>query len=161
MSGLPDVDTFATLGGALVNFDPIQDPTTDLDAGADNLTRMNAAAMTHTVGRLWAQVTMASGAAPTLVAHDSVWGNAALVAPTFTYVSTGTVTCTWPSTVTDENLVTHSVNFRAAYRPSTHGVTLTHAQLDIVTANTATLRTYNAAGSLADVAGLVVDLFIL
>lgn len=111
---LPDIDTIGTLGGALQNFEPVMDPLTDLDAGADNISRGNVAMMTHTAIR--AIRSFVGGNPPTdpsvAIVHDAVWGTG--VKPAVTYSTTGTYNVTFPATVQDELGVSHTVSLRAA-----------------------------------------------
>lgn len=110
---LPDIDTLGTLGGALENYEPVIDPLTDLDAGADNTSRGNVAMMTHTAIR--AIRSFIGGSPPTdpilAIVHDSVWGTG--VKPTVAWSSTGVYNVFFPVTVQDELGNPHAVNLRA------------------------------------------------
>lgn len=114
----PDIDSLATYGGALNNYAPVTDPTTDRDAAAANQAYASAAAMTHTSRRCWARFVGAAstGALALQVTngHDSHWGSASGVKPTFVRTSAGIVVLTWPATVTDEIGVVHTLNLRWA-----------------------------------------------
>lgn len=112
----PDIDALATYGGALNNYMPVTDPTTDRDATAANQAYASAAAMTHTSRRCWARF-VGSATTPTLqvtAGHDSHWGSASGVKPTLARTGAGVVTLTWPATVTDELGVVHTLNLRWA-----------------------------------------------
>lgn len=99
---LPDIDDLDSLGGAKANAHPVEDPTTDLDAGDHNKIATNVAGATQVLPRAWIRLTMAaSTGALVLLAHRSVWGNGVSVQPTLTFVSTGRVRIAWPQTVTD------------------------------------------------------------
>ncbi len=113
---LPDVATLDNdLGGTLVNYAPVEDATTDLDAGFDNNSRCMAAMASHNAMRCWSRVTTgASTGAMVLVAHDAMWGNAIGVAPVVAFVSLGKFTVTWPTSVNDELVPpnAHTLNLR-------------------------------------------------
>ncbi len=117
MPNLPDVATLADdLGGTMANYQDVEDPTTDLDAGFDNSSRCNVAMMSHTAARSWARVTTgATTGAMVLVAHDAVWGNSLSYAPIQARSATGTFTLTYPAAVNDELAVEHTVNFRGGW----------------------------------------------
>lgn len=114
MPNLPDIATLANdLGGTLVNYAPVEDASTDLDASFDNGSRNNVAMMTHTAPRSWARVTTgANTGAMVLVSNDAMWGNS--VPPTKAFVSLGTFTLTYPTSVNDELGVAHTLNLRWA-----------------------------------------------
>jgi hypothetical protein len=160
---LPDVDSLATLGGALNNLSAVENPLTDRDAGGANQAYADAAAMTHTMIRAWAHITLNGSSTPTLVAHDSVWGNAVGVAPVLAHTGTGVVTVTWPTTVLDEipngapgYTGAHTINLRAGWGNLRVVATLYETAISITAPNVATLNVYNSGGSLADV-GVATD----
>lgn len=160
---LPDIDTLATLGGALNNLSAVENPQTDRDAAGANQAYADAAAMTHTAIRAWAHITLNGSSTPTLVAHDAVWGNAAGVAPVLAHSTTGVVTLTWPTTVLDEipngapgYTGPHTVNLRAGWGNLRVVATLYEPTVAISAPNVATLSVFNAGGSLADV-GVATD----
>ncbi len=110
---LPAIYTLSTYGGAMANYAPVEDPTTDRDATAANQAYASAAAATHTTPRAWARFTAAaSTGAMVLVAHDAVWGTS--VPPTLARTSAGIFTVTWPATITDELGTVQTVALRAA-----------------------------------------------
>jgi hypothetical protein len=158
---LPDVDSLAILGGALQNYAPVEDPTTDLDAGADNKSRCDVAAMTHTLTRTWVNFqAAATTGAMVLVAHDSVWGNTAPVTPTLARTSAGIYTITFPTSVTDELGVAHTTNLRASWGNSRGGVTQYTADCS-ASGNVITAYVYNSAGTLTDAVGVGFDVYAL
>lgn len=155
---LPDIDTLATLGGELTNYAPIEDPTTDLDATADNTARGNVAMLTHTSRRAWCRFTAAaSTGAMVRVAHDAMWGTS--VPPTLARTGSGTFTVTWPTTVDDELGNSHSLNIRAASANSRGGSTLYFVSAVPTSANVITVYVHNAAGSLNDAVGVDFDVY--
>jgi hypothetical protein len=154
---LPDTDSFATYGGSLQNYAPVEDPTTDRDALAANQAYASIAAATHTVARAWARF-VTSATTPSLATtngNDANWGNSLGVQPTPARVSTGVFTLTWPSTIVDENGGTHTVNLRRAFAQP-EGATLYNAQALVTAPNIVTVYTFTAAGSANDIAGVTV-----
>lgn len=152
-------DSFATYGGGLNDYSPVVDPSTDRPAAGANAAYAATAGMTHTAPRAWCRVTLNGSAAPVLVAHDAIWGNSVAVAPVLARTGVGTVTSTWPTTVSDEITAGQPgytgplpLNLRAGWAQN-RGTTLYHRIIDITSANVATLRVFNAAGSSADTAG--------
>ncbi len=154
---LPDIDTLATLGGELVNAEPVLDATTDLDAGADSKSRANVAMMTHTSPRAMRRFT-GHATTPTDPAsgfvHDAQWGNVNANKPTLGIAAT-VYTVTWPATVQDELLVSHALNFRIAKAwVEVAGGTYYAATARVLTANSVEVRVFTAAGALDAAAGL-------
>lgn len=118
---LPDKDSLDTYGGALENYSESVDPTTDEDAAYRNKYAANVAMMTHTITR-GARSFLGSTGGVTQIAdpssgfvHDHVWGDAAGVKMTASYVQTGTYFLTAPTAVSDELGAQHSVNIRRAW----------------------------------------------
>ncbi len=148
---LPGIDTLSTYGGKMVNYAPVEDPTTDRDATAANQSYASTAAMTHTAPRAWARITMAATTgAMVLVAHDAVWGTS--VAPTFAHVSTGVFTITWPVTVTDELGTTQTVSLRTCTVQQETGGAPTLNLADAAT-NVANLRLFDTSAVATNSAG--------
>jgi len=114
MAGLPGIDDIDSYGGVFINYSPIEDPQTDLDAGFFNLISSNVAGMTQTAWRAIVRVQMNGAAAPTLLQHWAVWGNGPSVAPTLVRSGVGALQVIWPSTVVDALVQTKSVAFRDA-----------------------------------------------
>lgn len=169
---LPDVDSLANVGPALLNYGiGVINPQTDRDAAAANQCNADAAAATHTVIRAWVRLTLNGTAVPVLVAHDSVWGNAVGVAPAFTRTSGGIYTIIWPTVVQDEipnglpgfSGSGHTLNLRACLSPNVRAVaTAFFAFAAPTSANVVTLRVFNVAGSAADPGSATdVDVFVI
>lgn len=110
---LPDKNSYQNLGGEIVDYSAVVDPTTDLGAAQDDDARADVAAMTRTAIR--AYVTFTATTSPTPTEHDAVWGNADLVAPTIIRSSAGVFIVTWPASVVDARGITHSVNLRVGW----------------------------------------------
>lgn len=144
---LPDVDSLATLGGALNDYSPVIDVTTDRAAAAANQAYADTAAMTHTAPRAWARMTLNGSAAPALVAHDEHWNNTFNAAPTFARTAGGTYTVTQPATIIDEipaglpgyNAAGHLLHLRFAWANDRGGATLYTAKAVPTSANVVTV----------------------
>jgi hypothetical protein len=108
---LPDANTYSTLGGELNNYQSPEDPTTDLDANADNEVRCDSAAASRMVGRAFVAFT---GSDQVVHQHDSVWGNDVSVLPVVGRSGAGVYTVTWPASVNDARGNPHALNLRRA-----------------------------------------------
>ena len=164
---LPDIDSLATAGGALLDYAPVIDPTTDRSAAGANVGYADATAATRTITRAWAQFTPAGTGAPTLVAHNSVWGNALAVAPTPARTSVGLYTMAWPVTVNDDIPINmpgysspHTLNLRDGWC-NFGGSTPFFVNVTITAANVATIRIWSSAGSLTDPSGPSFGVYVL
>ena len=161
MPNLPETTDIYELGGVLANAWPVEDPTTDMDAGADNKSRSNVAMMSNTAIRGWVRFTSAaSTVAMLLVAHNAVWGNGASVVPTLARTGVGIFTVTFPTTVLDPLGVSHTVNIRAAWMNSRGGSSFFQGECIPTSANVATIYIATGAGVASDAAGVDFDVFI-
>ena len=86
---LPDADSLATAGGALRDYSPVIDPTTDRSAAGANAAYANAMAATHTQPRTITRVKWAGAGSPTILWHDEVWNNGSNPAPTVQRLGVG------------------------------------------------------------------------
>lgn len=163
---LPDISSLASLGGAIANYAPVTDPTTDEDAKYRNRYVTDVAAMGHTAARAWVRFVGVSGSTPADPAsnvHDAVWGSSVGVKPVVTRASTGVWAVTWPTTVSDELTssdpslgggVTHTVSVRFAVAQATaFGGALRHAVAEVTSANVVTVRGFLADGTVSDLSG--------
>jgi hypothetical protein len=159
-SGLPDVDSLSTYGGAKEDYAPVEDYTTDEAAAHRNLYAANVAAMTHTATRAWVSfVGNASSATdPASNIHDAVWGNGVSVKTTNARTGTGVWTLTWPTSVTDELGVSHAVNLRRAWA-SVEGSTPYLVTVTPTSSNVLTVRIFNTSGTANDAAGVTINVF--
>jgi hypothetical protein len=147
---LPDSATLVdTYGGPYTNQQPVEDPTTEIDADFDNEALADTAACTRMVERAWVSfvgVTYTSGSQSITVAdHDAVWGGGVTVLPTIVQTAAGIYTITWPATVEDEIGVTRTLNIRRPFEPTTEDATLSRVKVTGKTANTLSLKAFNAA----------------
>lgn len=155
---LPDTDDLSALGGVMIDYHRVEDPTCDMGAEFDNKVRTNVAAMTQTIDRVYMQFTSAASNPITVVRHHANWGNVPAVAPTVSRVSAGRYTVTWPATVTDELGVTHTVNLVGGRGNAQAGV-FYQVQFLANGANSADVYILNAAGTLVDAAGINIDVW--
>lgn len=137
---LPDKSTYSIMGGELVDYQPAEDPTTDLPAVADDENRADCAAMTRTITRAYVAFTT-NGTTCTVVDHDAVWGNGLAVAPTVARSSAGTFVVTWPATVTDARGLSHALNLRRGLAEVEPDTNVYVARAKIASPNTAQVVT--------------------
>lgn len=162
---LPDIDSLALFGGALNDFAPVTDPTTDRPSGGatgatsgSNVAYADVAMATWTQMRSWVQFTgAASTGAMVLVNHASLWGNGPSVAPTLARSGTGVYTITLPSTVQDQLLVSHTVNLRWAKATYVNAAGALMPADCSVSANVITIKTYNTSASAHDATGITLN----
>jgi len=163
---LPDRDNVATFGGLLNDFAPVTDPTTDRPSGGatapttgSNIAYVDVAMLTLTGIRAWARITTAaSTGAMVLVGHYAMWGTGAPVAPTIARTSTGIFTITWPSSVQDQALVSHTPSFLAGWSNCSSVANIVHGVS--VSGNVATLSLLSG-GSANDAVGQSFDVFVI
>jgi hypothetical protein len=155
---LPDSDSLSTYGGAFADYGvSVVDPTTDQAAADYNKMAASVAMMTNTAIRAWAIfTTAATTGAMVLQSHGAVWGTS--VAPTLSRNTTGTFDVTWPSTVTDELSVSHTVNIRGVLHPNPYGSGFVHAQASRQAANVVRVYTFSILGLADDMLGT--DIFV-
>jgi len=137
---LPDKNIYNNLGGELTDYQPAEDPTTDLAAAADDDARSDVAAMTRIIVRAYVVFTV-SGSTCTVVDQDSVWGNSLAVLPTIVRNSAGNYTITWPATVMDARGLSHALNLRRGHGNVEPGANVFVPQVSIPTPNTALVVT--------------------
>lgn len=154
----PDTDSLSTYGGALKNYAPVVDPTTDRDADDMNAALASVAAMTHLAVRAHARLRL--GAAPSVEYHDAMWGSLPTQRPTVTHTASGEYVIDWPQLVVDELRQPHAVNLRAGWsnlrtaQPFLHGMSL----LDT---HRAVLRLFAVGGAPDDATSAIVDVFMV
>jgi hypothetical protein len=164
----PDIDTLDTFGGALQDYAPAVDPTTDRSAATDNLLYADVAAMTHTAARCWLAFTAAATTgAMSLVAYDSMWNVKTPTVPVFAHTATGTFTFTWPGSVADEipngkpgyNASGHTLNLRSG-RHNCRSATTAYFCNVVVSANVVTVYVFlGSTAALNDAVGVVFDIW--
>ena len=164
--GLPNASSLALYGGAINDYAPVTDPTTDRTSGGttgvgENQAYTDVAAMTHCAIRGFAAI-VGSATAPALAAtnqSDGVWGSQPAQQPTIARTGTGVVTATWPTTYVDELGNTQTINLRRGwgnFEGAAGDISVT-----ITAPNQATINLYNVAGSAADFAGNTYVIFVV
>lgn len=156
---LPAVDDLASLGGVMVNYRDVEDPTTDLDAGYDNKARTNVAGATQTNIRAEVHFVTAAAGPFAATAHFAVWGNTPAVAPVITRAALGRFTITWPTTVTDALSASHTVALVGGWC-NAQSTTFAKAQVVKTAANVVDVYLFDAAGAASDFAGTALDIFV-
>lgn len=155
---LPDKADLAAYGGALVNYQPVADPTTDLDADAFNNCRADVAGMTNVTVRAMVSF-VGHGTTPTDPVtgfiHSAVWGESAPVKPAKARFGAGVFDLTWPTTITDALGEEITVNFRRA-RGFAEGSTAYHVQCEVTAANVVRVRVFDMAGAANDAVGATI-----
>lgn len=151
----PDLPSTDTFGPSLVNFDPVVDPQTDLDAASWNLLCAQVTAISQAAVKAWVHVTVTAGVA-TLESHGAVW-NQVGNPPTVTRNSAGSYTVSWPTSVNDFQATpeAHLPTFKTvmATVSTTPGTTATllYDAYIAPAARSAVLNTKTAAGTATDV----------
>jgi hypothetical protein len=163
--------SLSSLGGALNDYSPAIDSTTDREAYGANQTYAAVSGMTHTAWRAWAQFTWNGTGAPTLVAHDAQWGNTALVAPTVARTGVGLGTITWAATQSDEITSPSAdgytgptaINLRAATGNSEGGTTFYDVKAKVTAPNVVSFWLWSGASppALVDPTGVTFDLWVM
>lgn len=142
----------ASLGGAIQNYSPVVDPSTDLDAAFDNQARCIAAENSQTTPK--AIVIMSLGAGAALVSYQSAWGNGATYAPTIAKVSTGKFRITFPSSIIDQLGNAQPLVLSACAKTGldniTGGGSLVFFTEQVETASTVVIQVYNTSFALND-----------
>lgn len=163
MSGLPDTSSLDDYGGAKVNYSEPEDPTTDESADERNRYCADVAMMTVTAPR--AIVTFVGHATTPAdpvsgFVHGAMWGSGPDVKPAVSHVSTGRYLATFDTTVNDELAEEHTLNFRRAFAQVESAGVMKHATAERTSANTITIYTYLANGTLDDLVGSNITVWI-
>lgn len=155
---LPDTPDPSTFGGPYQDADGVVDPETEVGATYLNRLIAQVAMAGHTVPRAWARCTV-SGGVIALADHDAVWGAGGGVAPTVARSAQGVYTVTWAASYDDLQSPpeSHTVSLRGAVASgyAAAGARIVNARLS--SAVQATVKSFDAAGSAADVDELFVE----
>jgi len=108
---LPAIDSFEVLAGALNDYSPVVDPTTDLSAFASNTDRADMAGITRIAPRI-VVVWNNNGSVATQQIYESVIGNGYLNYPTIVRIAAGVWQMVFPPTCVDLLGSTQYWNFR-------------------------------------------------
>lgn len=161
---LPDQDSLVGAGGALADYSPVIDSSTDRSAAGANTAYANAQMATRTNTRAVVRFNP-TGGSPVLAAsgeqYNAVWLATTATAPVLAHSSTGVYTITWPATVMDEipatlptgqatpgyNANGHSVNFKSGWWNAELGATTPYLAFVTVAANVITVKIYSVGSS--------------
>ncbi len=163
MSGLPGTSSLDSYGGALQNYAPVEDPTTDEDAAYRNQYAADTAMMTVTAPRAFVSFTghaSTPGDPASGFVHAALWGSGPDVKPVVTHVGTGHYLITYPATVDDLLNIEHTLNFRRAVAQVECAGVIKHACAEVTSANTVTVYTALANGTLDNLAGVTITCVI-
>ena len=160
MSTLPTASTYESLGGQIIDYDEIVDPTTDLPASADCETRANVAAMSRMTKRVWFTWTN-NGSVGTIVLFDSVVGNSAGNYPTINKQNTGHWRFTFPALVVDLLGNETAWSFKTASGQVLHNEPI-HVQCKVIAPNTIDVYMWTLPSAAAnDVGGVSINVEVL
>lgn len=153
MGQLPDILSTDDCGLPKNDFSFVTNPLTDESYEEHEAHVVGVAAMSHTAARALVYVNGDGGGNESIVDHRAVWGDTVGVKPTLTRNGTGDYTLTWASAYDDLNptparVVSHTVNIEFAVATITQDV-VGHICVTW-TANTVTVKTYDAASAAAD-----------
>lgn len=159
MPSLPLIASFDELGGPKTNASSLVDPTTDLDASADNLARYDTAQMSRMSPRAYLRMVW-TGSVLTVLAFDSVWGSDASYTPSPSRVSTGIYPVSFPAQVPDGFGGLLDLNLRAGW------VNLENSNLlgnvEVVAPNIISVRIYNTTtATVADPTNKNIVIFLI
>lgn len=164
MAGLPDVDSLATYGGALSDYDSVDDSTVDEAALYRNRWAANVAGMTQTACRAWCAFVGNAGS-PTFPAssiHGAVWGATTAVRPTLARTATGVYTLTWPVTVEDYLGVEHTLKLRRAWvNNEVLAGNFRFCQATVTAANVVTVYVFGSGGAADNGAGYTFCVWVI
>ncbi len=163
MSGFPDTSSLDDYGGPMANLADVEDPTTDEDASFRNQYATDTACMSVIAPRAIVTFTghaTTPGDPGTGFVHAAGWGSGPGVKPTVTHVGTGHYLATYPATVVDPLGVTKTLNFRRAHAQVECAGVMKHAAAEVTSANTVTIYTSLANGTLDNLAASLVTVWI-
>ena len=166
---LPNIDNFLTnYGGPLVNYAPVEDPSTDRDASATNQWYVGVAAMTQTCLRAIAVMGTANVggvSVPYQLLQDwAVWANGSGVnlfgnRPAIVRVSAGVYTFTWPATLPDPLGVTQTLALGFA-SAAIQGGALGFQNAVVTAPNVVTVRLWDTTFAASDIGNPSVLIFV-
>ncbi len=156
---LPNPTSYASVGGEIENAFEVVDPTTDLSADLINITRADCAGMTRTAVRGWVRFA-GHATAPTVSAHEELWGAGSASDPTVVHSATGSYLVTLPASVIDERGDTIDVSVSGGW-VNVSGSVCYQAQASYVGPNQLQVYTFNAAGTANDAVGVSLTLYVV
>lgn len=140
-----------SFGGPYTNQHDTDDPTTEMDCDYGNQELADVASMSNVPLQAWVRFaghTWSGSGTDSIpvVDHGALWGSGDTVKPTIGQTDANTFVITWPATVTDALGSIHTLNVRYPNEPTTVDTVLSRAKATAWTANTVTVKTFNAAG---------------
>ncbi len=163
MSGFPGTSSLDDYGGPMANTAEVEDPTTDEDAAFRNQYCADTACMTVTAPRAFVTFTghaTAPGDPGTGFVHAAGWGSGPGVKPAVSHVGTGHYLITYPATVNDPLDVEQTLNFRRAHAQVECAGVIKHACAEVTSANTVTVYTSLANGTLDNLVASLITAWI-
>lgn len=116
---LPEKNDYNSLGGELIDYSPVEDPSTDLAAEASNEMRCDIAAMTQTAIRAWVGFSVDGYGDPvvgnTEQDYGAVYGRAIEYKPEILKSAPGTYTIIFPETIIDARGFEKSLNIQCGF----------------------------------------------
>lgn len=156
MSGFPTRPALGDFGPiTLINSGPVRNPDTDVDAAHWNLLKHQVAGLGLTAPRIIAKLTVANPAL--LLVHAEAWNpqsktSAPFTAPVPLFISTGRMTLTYTTPVTDEagNDVAIAFTWAHAFQHLDPPTTLKHFRATPIasTPNSITITSWSAVSAL-------------
>lgn len=137
-----------TTGGQHGDYHQQEDPTTDLLAAQFDQLSVDCSSMTRITRQAWvlfSGLTYTSGTQSIPVTlHRALWGFSNAVKPVVDQTATGVYHVTWPTTITDELGVVHTLNILVPENPVVYGADGLRAKVLSWTANVLTINAYSA-----------------
>lgn len=164
-------DTLSTYGAPYADYGTGQvDPTTDLPSASGNRFMAAISGMTQTAFSAWCSFLSNGASAPTLGAHQELWGSVGLAAPVVARTAPGVCTITYPVSVQDEiplgatgytgpvglNIVAGHAQVRFSALPA--WIVSVSASANVVTLTFASVAS-SGTTTIADPTGLTVDVW--
>lgn len=164
MSNFPSQPiSFDQVGGVKVDYVAVVDPSTDRSADEMNLAFDTTAMMSEMIPQARVQFTSGTLTDPWVLSHRALWGSSISVVPILSHSLPGVYTVTWPATV-DTGLATTAVNFSegsgcfASGSKAGGGTACGFVNVDLASANVATIYTFNSSGVASDMSGSKINI---
>lgn len=151
MPSLPESISYTDLGSDKTDYSNPVNSSTDRMAAEINTAFVNTAMMTRTANRGWIRFQTDGSGNPSLVSSASwntVWRANTSAQPVLVKTGTGVMTATFPVSVTDEQSNSHTTNIQLVHG-GLEGTVVGFINCS-ASANVITIRTFNVAGSAAD-----------
>lgn len=132
---LPEKNDYNALGGELIDYSPVEDPSTDLSAEASNEMRSDIAGITQICMRAWCGFSV-DGYGDAIIGdteqdYGAVYGRALAYKPTILKTAPGFYTIIFPASVVDPRGNSKNINIQFPFGYCADGGYLTNvARLD-------------------------------